>query len=159
MIRNYERNDFDTVVELMNEFGDYLTEIDRLGRHRRAAGFGEYFVGEMLTKAADKSGFVYVAETGGIVVGFIGGYVQHPSASDALQTRAEPSGRIGELYVTTSMRGRGIGRALIEKAEASFRAFDLKVVRVEVFEPNELAHRFYDVQGYSDRVIDMIKEL
>ncbi len=32
-------------------------------------------------------------------------------------------------------------------------------MRLEVFEPNNLAHDFYKKRGYKDRVIDMLKEL
>lgn len=158
MIREYREKDFERVVDLMNEFGDYLVEIDMMRRSRREPGFGSFFAKKMISETLGE-GLVLVVELDGQVVAFAAGVVQAPASFDHLQAIPARSGRITELYVSKNHRQQGLGQELVDRLENHFNSMGCDVMRVEVFEPNYLAHRFYAKHGYRDRMIDMIKEL
>lgn len=84
---------------------------------------------------------VYVACLSDIAVGWIDvGLVYH--------LQAEPYGEIGGLVVASTVRGSGIGRQLLERAEqwVSDRGIAKVLVRSRI--SREDAHRFYLREGY-----------
>ena len=58
---------------------------------------------------------------------------------------------IGLLWVAIEKRGDGIGAVLIAAAEEMIRKNGHEKVRVEVFEPNTDAIRFYERHGWTKR--------
>lgn len=54
-------------------------------------------------------------------------------------------GCVTALYVAAHARGRGVGRALLDRAKTGERALTL-----HVFEPNERARRFYAREGFAE---------
>ncbi len=56
---------------------------------------------------------------------------------------------IGLLWVAIEKRGEGIGKVLIAAAEEMIRKNGHKKLRVEVFEPNIDAIRFYERHGWT----------
>lgn len=158
-IRKYRSSDRPSIVELMNDFGNYLVAVDSMKRIRCMPEFGEHFTQKMLANVEKSSGLVYVAEHEGRIIGFIGGVVLKQSKEDLLETIPSKAGRIIELFVDEQFRGQNIAATLMEKIERYFRQVGCDVCRVEVFEPNARAHRFYRKLGYRDRSIDMIKKL
>lgn len=56
-------------------------------------------------------------------------------------------GYISDLYVSPSGRGQGIGAALLNAAEAHFRALALATVRLNFLHNNDSAQRLYDRSG------------
>ena len=57
---------------------------------------------------------------------------------------------IGLLWVAIEKRGEGIGAVLIAASEEMIRKNGHKKVRVEVFEPNTDAVRFYERHGWTN---------
>jgi len=57
--------------------------------------------------------------------------------------------RIGSLVVAHGVRGRGVGTALMEHAEAWGRAQGLTAVALNVYEFNAAARRLYEHLGYA----------
>jgi len=92
--------------------------------------------------AASSDHGVFVASLEGIVVGWI-----HVAA--VLHVQSDPRAEIGGLVVSTAVRGRRIGAALVARAEAWARehGFDSILVRSQVM--REDAHRFYLREGYT----------
>ena len=60
----------------------------------------------------------------------------------------EGTGELYAIYVDPSHWGRGTGRALIERAEASLRESGFPKALLWVLEGNERAERFYRVAGW-----------
>jgi len=85
---------------------------------------------------------VYVACLAGDLVGWI-----HVSVTRHLQ--AETRAEIGGLVVSTEMRGCGIGRRLVARAEHWAVQKGLKVMVVRSNVTREGAHRFYLKEGYT----------
>lgn len=85
---------------------------------------------------------VWVAENAeGAVVGWLHLY-------GTRQIESEPYAEIGGLVVEETARGRGIGRALMETAEASARERGYAVVRVRSNVIRTQTHEFYKGLGY-----------
>ncbi|MFJ9849297.1 GNAT family N-acetyltransferase [Streptomyces sp. NPDC101150] len=82
----------------------------------------------------------WVAERAGRVVGLLG--ILDGNDGDGIETGAE----IGGLFVAPEVQGLGIGRELVEHA-ASLRG----ALRLEVFEGNARARRFYGRLGFTER--------
>lgn len=118
-------------------------EPDRLPGAEIAAAY----VGELLKKAREKNGRVFIAEDNG---GSALGWAVCHEAFNAIFVRLDERnfGNISELYVDEAMRGRGVGQSLIAACEDHFRSQGLKVAMIGVLEKNELAKRSYARAGY-----------
>ena len=84
---------------------------------------------------------VLVAEVDGDVVG-----VAHLQVTPALE-RDRPAAKLGVLVVDAARRGRGIGRALVEAAEAEARLRGCELLFLTTAERREDAHAFYERVG------------
>jgi ribosomal protein S18 acetylase RimI-like enzyme len=89
--------------------------------------------------AAHPSG-IFVAETDGVIVGYI-------------STRIDPEsgkGRIPNLAVDAAMRGQGLGRQLIERALDYFREQGMSYAMIETMAQNEIGQYLYPSCGFQE---------
>lgn len=84
---------------------------------------------------------VFVAEADGSVVGWV-----HAFGTQVIE--ADACAEIGGLVVEKEQRGRGVGAALVARAEAWGRELGYRHVRVRSNVVRERAHRFYEKHGY-----------
>jgi GNAT superfamily N-acetyltransferase len=84
---------------------------------------------------------VLVAETGGEVVGWV-------HAHDAALVQVPRFAELGGLVVAEEHRGRGVGEALLQAAEAWAATRGHREVRLRSNAVRERAHRFYFDHGY-----------
>jgi GNAT superfamily N-acetyltransferase len=84
----------------------------------------------------------FVAELEGEVVGFA-------SVGRSRDEQAENEGELYAIYLLPAYWDRGIGRALIERAEESMRAFGFERAILWVLEGNERGERFYRAAGWT----------
>jgi GNAT superfamily N-acetyltransferase len=82
----------------------------------------------------------FVAELDGEVVGF---------ASMGAARDEDGVGELYAIYAHPSCWGRGVGRALIKRAEQSLRAAGFREALLWVLEGNERAERFYRAAGWT----------
>jgi len=157
-IRNYEPQDKEQILELFNQFGDYFVEVDDLKRVYRGEHYAEKFFGEM-QKNMQPNGICYVAEDDGKLTGFIGGSWHDVTTENSQESIPHRKGRILELFVSETHRGKGIGKQLLLKLEEYFRTQGCNAINVEVFAPNTTAQEFYAAFGYKPRNIDFLKLL
>jgi GNAT superfamily N-acetyltransferase len=96
---------------------------------------------------------VLVAEVDGTLLGF--------AALHATPTlhRGAPVGRITGLAVLPDRHGVGVGRRLVEAAEAHFRACGAERMEVTSGLSHQPAHQFYRHLGYEDQGIRFAKSL
>jgi GNAT superfamily N-acetyltransferase len=88
-------------------------------------------------------GVAFVAEEDGQVVGYLAliwGFTLELGGRDAF---------VDELYVVPDRRGRGIGSALIEAAEAACLRVGAKALHLAVERSNAGAHRLYRRLGFT----------
>ena len=127
VIREIEIGDAQPAAELSGELGYPVT--------------CDVMTGRIEAMKILKHRVVYVACVGATVVGWIDvGLVHH--------LQAEPYGEIGGLVVGGTVRGSGIGRQLLERAEQWTRERGVAKVLVRSRISREDAHRFYLREGY-----------
>jgi len=73
--------------------------------------------------------------------------------------RPRPVGRITALVVDPSVRGQGIGRALVEAAEAALRAAGCGLLEITSHVRLVEAHAFYERLGYQRTSVRLAKVL
>jgi GNAT superfamily N-acetyltransferase len=96
---------------------------------------------------------VLVAEAGGSLQGFA---VLHGTPT---LHRPGVVGRITGLAVSGDRHGRGVGRLLVEAAEAHFRALGAQRLEITSGPAHQPAHGFYRHLGYEDQGVRFAKSL
>ena len=96
---------------------------------------------EGLARVPRPGSATFVAELDGEVVGFA-------SVGRSRDDEAAPEGELYAIYLHPSRWDRGIGRALLERAEESMRAFGFERAILWVMEGNERGERFYRAAGW-----------
>jgi GNAT superfamily N-acetyltransferase len=71
----------------------------------------------------------------------------------------EPQAEVTELYVLPDFRHKGVGRALLEKAEALARQAGANELLIRVDAENEPARLLYHSLGYEEGDLSLIKEI
>lgn len=90
--------------------------------------------------AAANPGGIFVAELKGEVAGYI----------TTVLDREAGRGRIPNLAVSASVRGHGIGRALIERALDYFRAEGMAYAAIETMASNPIGQTLYPDCGFEE---------
>lgn len=159
-LRPYQTADEPVLVQLMRELQKHIAVIDPFRRVRMPKDSdAEKYVQYLLQKLQDGNGTIFVAEDTGNLLGFIAGSIPEDDPEDLLDHYTAKEGKIHELVVSETHRGRGIGKMLVEKMEEELRAQGCAYIRVGCFAPNTDTHAFYEKNGYSDRYIEMLKKL
>ncbi len=129
-------DDLAPAVALAREFGDWATkEIEaRLGVVIPAESDHRP---EVLDDLLAAGGRLYVAEVDGGAVG-IGG----------LKRLSETAGEIKRMFVLPSARGRGAGRAIVERLVADARALGFATIYLESASFMHAAHALYRSVGF-----------
>lgn len=108
-------------------------------------------------KLGDPEALVLVAEAGEAIIAVLWANVRVREAGPAIH--AGRWAHVEALGVTEMWRGRGVGRALMERAEAWGRQRGCSAVHLEVWGFNAAALAFYERLGYGPVLVRMRKEL
>jgi ribosomal protein S18 acetylase RimI-like enzyme len=138
-IRVAEVADAAALAQLMCELGYETTKSEMQMRIERIA--------------TDERCRTFVAMHNGEVCGMIG-TVTYPSYE-----HNNASGRILALAILSTMRRRGIGRALIATAEKDFAQRGIRRVALNTSLTREDAHKFYESLGYERNGWRFVKQL
>ena len=143
-VRNATSNDYPALCEL-------LDEIDALHREHLPHLFQkpggpvrepDYYSGLI----ADENVGVFVAETGGQLVGFLHAIVRDAPPIPILVPRRYAV--VDSIVVKSGFQKRGIGRLLMAKMQAWAIAKGASSIELNVYEFNETAISFYEKLGY-----------
>ena len=85
---------------------------------------------------------VYISDVDGIVVGCISCHLTQ------LFHKNGRAGRITSLVVSNTVRGLGVGKILVEKADEYFQTNGCSKAEVTSGDHRLEAHQFYEAQGY-----------
>jgi GNAT superfamily N-acetyltransferase len=138
-IRVAEMNDAVALAQLMCELGYETTKSEMQMRLQRIA--------------TDERLRAFVAVCAGKVCGMIGA-LTYPSVE-----HNDFSGRIVALVIKSTMRRRGMGRALITFAEKDFAQRGIRRVALNTQLAREDAHKFYESLGYERNGWRFVKRL
>lgn len=128
-IRAAQQGDVDALARLSGGLG-YPASPEQIGARLKAI-------------APDRNHAVFVAEAGtGGVVGWVHVYLYQV-------LEADPRAEIGGLVTDPAMRRQGIGRALMQRAEAWAGERGLSVVSLRTNIKRTEAHQFYAQLGYT----------
>lgn len=155
-IREYQaRTDAEGLRRCFIEMQDYIRRFELSMPPGEVAV--DAYLQWILERCASYDGTVFVAADAGEVVGFVCVWARvPPNAPDE-----DPGGYayISDLAVTSAFRRRGIGRELLARAEAYARSRGATTLRIGVLAKNEGPYRLYRACGFTDRHIDLSKNL
>jgi ribosomal protein S18 acetylase RimI-like enzyme len=155
LIREYEDRDFEQVADCFVELQEYERCLDDFLVEGRAVA--RRYLAYMFSRCAETEGRVFVAEEGGRAVGFVS--VWSRVRPRMIEEKEYEYAYVSDLVVLAAYRGRGLGRALLERAEGHARSCGAKILRIGVLARNEPARGLYRSFGFEERVIEMTKAL
>lgn len=158
-IIEYEDKYFEDVKELLVQLEEYIVSIDKDCLDQLHPDYREKMAIIDLKEVNDSNGKCYLAVENDNVLGLIMGYIPMYDEFDYLDYKCPKRGKISELIVTSKIRGKGVGQALIEKMEQYFKSKGCEYVLVDVFAYNENAIKFYGKKGYHPRMFTNIKKI
>ena len=138
-IRAAEAADAEALADLMTQLG-YETRASEMQMRMEAI-------------RANKNYATFVAISKGKVCGMIGTFTCYTYEHNS------PSARILALVVSEKMRGRGVGRALIDAAEKDLARKNISRIAVNTRFERKDAHEFYEKLGYTKNGFRLVKEL
>lgn len=151
-IREYAPADEAALIGLVLELQAYEGQWSEFVRP--AAEIGPWYVADLLNQCVKDQGTVLIAERDGKAVGYAVIYVGLAGGDrDEIEYRY---GRIGDLCVTESCRGSGIGRALIAECEARTRAAGVRWLTIRHDPQNVRPAEFYASLGF--RPVQVVRE-
>ena len=104
---------------------------------------------------AQPESVAFVAEEDGRPVGFVVGFYEGPHFM-------WDTGRVGHIdsfYVLPEMRGRGVGRTLMDAAYTEMQQAGATTVALEMVSLNDVARRFYEREGFTTTFVQMHRRL
>jgi aminoglycoside 6'-N-acetyltransferase I len=155
MIRPYHAGDAPSVERCIVELQNFerTLEADRVEGHTIAARN----LAELRASCQRKRGQIFVAEVERRVVGFVCVWLEQ-EAETYLSTLTQYA-CISDIVVLPDVRGQGLGRALLEEAEAFARAQGAPALKINVLARNAMAHQVYHAAGFRDYEVSLIKPL
>ena len=158
-IIEYEDKYLEDVRNLLVELGEYLVSIDKDDLEQVHPEYKEKMAILDLQEVKDKNGKCYLALEDNKVIGLIMGIIRQYDEYDYLDYKCPKEGEITELIVTSKIRSKGVGQALMKKLEDYFKSVGCEYILVDVFAYNQNGIKFYDKQGYHPRMHVGIKKL
>lgn len=114
-IIEYEDKYLEDVKELLVQLEEYIVSIDKDCLDQVHSDYREKMACIDLKEVNDSNGKCYLAVENDNVLGLIMGYIPMYDEFDYLDYKCPKRGKISELIVTSKIRGKGVGQALIEK--------------------------------------------
>ena len=158
-IIEYEEKYLEDVRDLLTELEEYIVSIDKDELDQVHPEYHEKMALVDLNEVDKNNGKCYLATENDKAIGLIMGTIPPYDEYDYLDYGCPKRGIVTELIVTSKIRSKGIGQALIEKIEEYFKLNNCEYVLVDVFAYNENAINFYTKKGYHPRMYADIKKL
>ena len=158
-IIEYEEKYLEDVRDLLTELEEYIVSIDKDELDQVHPEYHEKMALVDLDEINNNNGICYLAIENNKAIGLIMGTIPTYNEYDYLDYKCPKRGIITELIVTSKIRSKGIGQALMEKIEEYFKFNNCEYVLVDVFAYNENAINFYNKKGYQPRMYINIKKL
>jgi len=158
-IIEYEDKYMEDVKDLLVELGEYIVSIDKDSLELIHPDYRENMTKFDLDNVSNYDGKCYLAIENGKAIGLIMGTIRQYDEHDYLDYKCPKEGEITELIVTSKVRSKGVGQALMNKMEEYFKSVGCEYILVDVFAYNQNGIQFYDKQGYHPRMHTEIKKI
>ena len=158
-IIEYEEKYLEDVRDLLTELEEYIVSIDKDELDQVHPEYHEKMALVDLNEINNNDGICYLAIENNKALGLIMGTIPTYDEYDYLDYKCPKKGIITELIVTSKIRSKGVGQALMDKMEEYFKFNNCEYVFVDVFAYNENAINFYNKKGYHPRMYTDIKKL
>lgn len=158
-IIEYQDKYLEDVRNLLTELEEYIVSIDKDELNQVHSEYREKKAVLDLEEVNQNNGKCYLAVENDKAIGLIMGTIPPYEEYDYLDYKCPKRGIITELIVTTKIRSKGVGQALMDKMEEYFKFNNCEYVLVDVFAYNENAINFYNKKGYHPRMYTNIKKL
>jgi ribosomal protein S18 acetylase RimI-like enzyme len=155
VIREYMPDDYAGVRTCYVELQEHERQMDP--NLADADTIADSYLEHVFTQCRTTDGGVYVAEVDGRVAGFAGVWARVVS-EEPDEYRYEYA-HLCDLVVLAEFRGRGLGRALLQRAEKHARARGATTLRLGVLAANNTARRLYTSAGFQGYLEIMAKDL
>ncbi len=100
-------------------------------------------------------GFALLAEEDGRQVGYLVAFYE----DDHFMWDTGRIGHVDSFYVRPELRGRGVGRLLMDRAYDLMGDAGARTVALEMVATNDLARRFYEREGFTTTFVQMHRQL
>lgn len=144
LVRESRRDDDAAICRCLVELQEFERGIEP--RLRPGESMAAAYWQRIQERCAAANGRAFVAVQDGVVVGFVAVLAEEPF--EELDDPPGTYGVITDVVVLPSHRGRGIGRELLEHAEAFARAAGARELRIGVLSANSGARRLYRQSGF-----------
>ena len=158
-IIEYEEKYLEDVRDLLVELEEYILTVDKDELDQLHPEYREKMALLDLDEVKENNGKCYLAIENDKAVGLIMGTIIKYDEYDYLDYKCPKEGEITELIVSSKIRSKGIGQALMNKMEEYFKSVGCEYILVDVFAYNENGIKFYDKQGYHPRMHVGIKKI
>lgn len=154
-IREYQPKDASEVEECIVELQDFCKAIDPLMADGRAVA--RKYLAHLLAECALTGGRIFVAEIDSKVAGMVCVFAKLQST--APDEEAHEYAYVSDLSVRAGARHKGLGRALLQRAEQHARSQGARLLRLAVHAGNHVARDLYLSDGYRERIAILQKEV
>lgn len=158
-IIEYESKYLEDIRDLLTELEEYIVSIDKDELDQVHPEYHEKMALVDLEEIDKNNGICYLAIENDNAIGLIMGTIPLYDEYDYLDYKCPRRGIITELIVTSKIRSKGVGQALMDKIEEYFKLNNCEYVLVDVFAYNKNAINFYDKKGYHPRMYTAIKNI
>lgn len=155
LIREYRPEDNQQVEECFVE----LQEFERRIEPRRIEGrvVAKKYLQYMFDRCAQTQGKVFVVEAHDRIVGFVSVWAK--VRVNGLVNEESEVAYISDLIVVAAYRGKGWGRALLQRAEDYARAQGAAILQIGVLAENREARSLYNDLGFRENQVELLKPL
>lgn len=154
-VREYRPEDARRIEACFIELQDFERRLNP--RRADAKEIAPEYLRHMFARCAETGGQVFVAEVEGAAVGFVSVWAK--MESDEIEEKKHEYAYISDLVVLPAHRGRGLGRALMRRAEDYAREQGATLLKIGVLARNEVARRLYNDCGFHEHEVVLWKEL
>lgn len=158
-IIGYENAMRGSVQDLLVELQSHLAVLDKRGVIVMKDNYRDGYFGYVMNEVQTHNGRIFVAVQNERAVGVVVCKIFQGDKEAEFTTSCPKIGFISDMVVTESLRGRGIGKALLRHAEEYFRNSRCEYVQLEVFAPNVNAIKMYETAGFETNCLFLSKKL
>ena len=153
LIREYEPSDEEALRACVIQLQDVEREI--YPKTADGAAIARPYIAYLVEICRANRGRILVVEQGGQVVGYSA--VQIWDNSEEVHEEAYEYAYISDLVVLETHRGKGLGRALLDAAEAFAQGEGVDIVRIGVLAENKSVRRMYKNRGFGEHKVVLEK--